>query len=319
MADAAKRAAKRQRLGELRATLPFISQEALSAISQRPDLPACSRKDIRKSRDDETKINTPYGTLHTTIEVPQLESDSPLQVEIQNPFAILWFSVTLSVAFSGLIANALQRCPCTFANPWHVIMYNDEISPGNQLAFKNARKLQGIYWSILELGIAALCNEECWFEVCFLRSVLTKTINGGIRMLIGAIITFMFLGSHGHNFTTSGVCITLACGRVVTLFLKYAITLADEAALHAIYESKGATGLKCCLLCLNCFDGKNARHIVESPDLGGAVLHTCSEFRKLVLLTPALLDAILARLVAAHGALGQDLICVYVLLYDAVL
>ena len=178
MADADKRLAKRQRIAQLRAELPYVSQEALAAISvvaQRGNLPACSRKDIRIGRDADVSTDTPYGKLHTTIDAPQVDSsEPPLKIEIQNPFAMLWYAVTVSAAFNSMIGAALQRIPCTFEHPWRLLIYNDEISPGNQLAFKNARKLQGIYWTILELGIAALSNEDCWFEACFLRSMMSK-------------------------------------------------------------------------------------------------------------------------------------------------
>ena len=44
--------------------------------------------------------------------------------------------------------------------PWSLILYADEILPGNQLAYKNKRKMWGIYWTILNLGSAALSDEE---------------------------------------------------------------------------------------------------------------------------------------------------------------
>ena len=310
MADAAKRLAKRQRIAQLRAELPYVSQEALSAISveaQRGNLLACSRKDIRIGRDADVSTDTPYGKLRTTIDAPQVDSsEPPLKIEIQNPFAMLWYAVTVSAAFNSMIGAALQRTPCTFEHPWRLLIYNDESSPGNQLAFKNARKLQGIYWTILELGIAALSNEDCWFEACFSQVNDVENIAGGISMLLALIITYMFSKTGGRNFATSGVCVTLNTGAVVTLFLSFAIVIADEAALHAIFESKGASGLKCCPLCINCYDGNNFRNIVESAHPGDAVLHTCSEFCKLVFLTPTVLDAIMARLRAAHATMGQD-------------
>ena len=315
--SAAERFAKRQRVGRLRASLPFISQDALAAVSaenQRGALPRCSRAEIRQARDEEVRTDTPYGTLHTVLEVPCADSDAPLKIEIQNPFSMFWYAITISRAFSTLVKAALEHCPCTFSNPWNMIVYNDEISPGNQLAFKNARKLQGLYWSILELGGYALSNEDCWFELSFLRSRTTKRIRAGISGLFVCLIQFMFCVTGGHNFQTSGVHVNFHDGSTATVFLKYGITLADEGALHMIFESKGSTGLKCCALCSNVYDAHNFRGIVESDRPGGPVLHTCSRASALTFGTLPLLVAIMTRLAAAATTLGKDIyIYVYIM------
>lgn len=307
-----KSAAKRRRVGQLRASLPFISQEALAAISRENEaqpLPTCSRTDIRRARNEEVQTRTPYGTLHEVIDVPLNDSDTPLRLELQNPFAMLWYAITVSPGFNELVKATLQRCPCTFSAPWNLILYNDEVSPGNQLAFKNLRKLQAIYWSILELG-PALSNEDVWFELVLIRSTVAKTIRAALSGLITSLIQFMFLDP-SRNFQTSGVHATFDDGTSTTLFLKFGVTLADEGALHMIYESKGSSGLKCCAACSNVYDAHNQREIVESDDPGGPVLHTCCRAAKLCLMTPVLLCAIMSRLATAATVMGEDILYVY--------
>lgn len=299
--------AKRRRLGALKSSLPYCSQEAFVAIAQhREQLSDCTAKDLRKGRDEQTQIATPYGPLHTSLAVPLAEGAASQNVEIQNPFAILYFAVTTSAAFSEVVKQTLRVNPCSYVNPWHMIFYNDEVSPGNQLAFKNVRKLQGFYWSLLEWGAAALSNEDMWFELTFLRSTVTKTLRAGISGLIVTLVSFMFLSDTGHNFR-NGVTIPLFDGTIVTLFIMFGITLADEGALHFIYESKGSAGLKCCALCCNVYDAKNERGIEETATPRGPVLHTCCEHAKLFLMTCAMHIAIVNRLISSATVLGKDM------------
>ena len=156
MAD--KRPAKLARLTTLRQQLPFISQSGLAALLKHAatnPLPECSGpKQIRTARNEFVKQSTPYGPLHQQIRI------GSISIEVQHPFPVLYHTASKSLAFSELLKAALQQRPCSASRPWRVILYFDEIFPGNQLAYKNSRKLWASYWSLLELGCAALSNED---------------------------------------------------------------------------------------------------------------------------------------------------------------
>ena len=159
----ADRPGKIAKLQSLRSRLPYVSQSALSAILQlaaQEELPgSCSRKDVRRARDDTVKELTPYGSLHQTITLPA-SGGATVDIEVQHPFAMLWYSCARSKCFSDLIARTLASNPSTVDAPWQLVLYADEILPGNQLAYKNARKMWGIYWTILTLGSAVLSDED---------------------------------------------------------------------------------------------------------------------------------------------------------------
>ena len=78
-------------------------------------------------------------------------------------------------------------------------------------------------------------------------------------------------------------------------------SLADEAALHAMFACKGASGLKVCMWCANVF---NAKLVVDSEELSrlGGVTHTCGDTRRLPLQTDDSLKAIQTRLREAKRA-----------------
>lgn len=150
------------RLQLLRAKLPYVSHSALSAIlkeSKAEPLPdACSRSSIARSRDAGVKQSTPYGTLHQTVSLHRTDGTNQ-DVEVQHPFAIMYHLVTTCVAYARLVQRVVAEHPPTPHNPWSLVLYTDEILPGNQLAYKGARKMWGWYWNILQFGSASLSDE----------------------------------------------------------------------------------------------------------------------------------------------------------------
>lgn len=153
------------RLQALRATLPYMSHRALSAVlqaAQQGPLPdSCSRSSVARSRDAAVKLETPYGPLHQHIRVSVVGEDDPVCLEVQHPFAILYWQVRHCQRFARFIVRLHGRQPSSPVQPWKLVIYTDEITPGNQMAYQNARKLWGWYWSVLDFGSAALSDEEC--------------------------------------------------------------------------------------------------------------------------------------------------------------
>lgn len=81
------------------------------------------------------------------------------------------------------------------------------------------------------------------------------------------------------------------------------MVIADEDALVSLYASKGASGLKPCLLCKNVFDGKNPTNIPSVDPSGVAVSHICRDFEKLKFHTTASVFGIFDRLAAAKSSM----------------
>ena len=165
MAAAAKRRrhtaesleADRSSLTQLRSRLPFISQSALATIlgiARTETLPTIStRRGIRSSRDLSSSMITPYGELHQQL----VDETTGTKFEIQHPCCMLYQTCKISAAFAALMSQVRDSSP---AAPLSLVFYCDEITPGNQLSYKNKRKTWGFYWSILELGNVALSFED---------------------------------------------------------------------------------------------------------------------------------------------------------------
>ena len=151
------RPVKMAKLQSLRSRLPYVSQTALHAlleIAKSEELPSVSsRRVVREARDCLTSQKTSHGLMHKQLHIGGCD------LEYQNPFAMLAHMSAESTHLSSLMRRAFAERPCSSTQPWTLVVYLDEILPGNQLAHKNERKMWGVYWSILEWGPAVLSDE----------------------------------------------------------------------------------------------------------------------------------------------------------------
>ena len=146
---------------KLRATLPFCSQSALGALlehASKEELPSGNRNRVREARDDSVFLQTEYGKIHQIIHVPT--NNGHMDLEVQSPQAMLSYMCSANKSFVNRVEDAFVKRQPSVADPWTIIIYTDEILPGNALAHTTNRKCWGWYWSILELGPATLCNED---------------------------------------------------------------------------------------------------------------------------------------------------------------
>eukprot|EP00971_Amphidinium_carterae_P350458 6491556-Amphidinium_carterae.1 len=132
------KAIKLHSVQSLRASLPHISQNALAAIlkaaAENP-LPTGSRTTIREARDLHAKQETPYGSLHSYIDCPLDEPvGATMRLEVQNPMSMLFYLCLNSHSFGAMVQKTHAENPSTPEKPWNMILYSDEISPGNQLS-----------------------------------------------------------------------------------------------------------------------------------------------------------------------------------------
>ena len=149
------------RTSSVHARLPFISGAALSAVLEfvkKNEIPeATSKRSLTRTRDSDCKQNTPYGQLRQTLSVETLNGRAAT-LEIQHPLAMLYHACATSACWARKFDLLAQSSSPT--SPLNIIMYCDEVSPGNPLAITQDRKFWCFYWSIQELGMSALSCEE---------------------------------------------------------------------------------------------------------------------------------------------------------------
>ena len=161
------------------------------------------RKAFRQARDQQIKKDlTPYGPILQTIKVFD-KNDDEVELTIAHPLALLWKATTDCSSFSIFFLARLKKYPPSPEKPWRLVIYTDEVTPGNPMATFNKRKFQTFYWSFLEFGVLALSREECWFCALTEYSILIAPLSAGLSQLVAAVLTKFF--SDGTNLATSGV------------------------------------------------------------------------------------------------------------------
>ncbi len=255
MAEPQLKRSKLDKLVSLRHKLPYVSQTALAAvIRELRDAPIdenVSRKDIRRARKALCETVTPYGMIMIDIHLKQKSGDDTVKIAIQNPWAMLWFAANRSEQWAKLIRRSLAASPSSPSTKWRLMLYTDEISPGNQLKSHNRKKQWAVYYSFLEFGPAALACEEFWLVATVVRSDVVRDIQGGASALIGGVLK-VFFDRSGHHLERAGISLDMHCsGEKVRIFSKFGIFLADEDALHQVWKCKGSSGIKSCLQCMN--------------------------------------------------------------------
>jgi hypothetical protein len=257
------RPTKLRKLNAFRRQLPHVTASALGAILAAvathglPDLH--TRDDLRQARDLQAAAVTPYGPILQTVEV-QSKDDTPKQLTIAHPFALLWTAVSECLPFMELFKEQLRQKPSTPEEPWRIILYSDEVTPGNVMSPNNKRKFHAIYWSFLELGAHALSREECWFCTATAYSTFINDLHAGLSQAFAAVIK-VFFDSSGFDFSLGGINLPFSGGDI-RLFAKLGVVIQDGGAHKSVWSSRGDAASKFCLLCKNLFT-KSSRMVDE--------------------------------------------------------
>ncbi len=257
-----------------------VSQTALRCVFDEvlagglPD--AFSQSTQRRHRHKVAMQVTDFGPLLQEVIVPSKSGDN-VSIWIQHPLAWLQAATNRSSNFRHVVSTVLNAC----GNNVNICLYNDEVDPGKELAARHGKKVEAVYWTLLEFGFPALNHEEFWFTLMVLRTEVRATIDGGMSHVIKAVLNHVF---RTHD-VRDGVMLQLSGeAEPRLLFGKISAMVQDERAVKGITLAKGAAGTQLCVLCQNIFDHK--RRVAEtgmlpstSLDVGKFILHTDASVR----------------------------------------
>ena len=260
------RSAKLRKLNDFRRRLPHCTASALSAILadvRETGIPDGDRNAMRHARDLQNSEPTPFGPVLQTLTVFD-NDDEEQKLTIAHPFALLWKASSDCDSFMTFFRAKLADHPPSLENPWHLLLYTDEVTPGNPLATLNKRKFHALYWSFLEFGVTALSREECWFCVATEYSIYVTPLSAGLSQVVAAVLQCFFSG--GVNLAVTGVLLPFG----VRLWAKLGGFIQDGGAHKFVWHSRGDGASKFCLLCKNLFDQES-----EIVDEDGSNLLSC--------------------------------------------
>ena len=240
-------------LDDIRRKVPHCSQSALSGIIKElkrvglPDLD--DRGDMREARDMIVSTPTPYGPISADLPLVAVDGAQSKTILFASPLAMLWKAYAECDHFRAFMDERLAIEGCFAEKPWHIVLYCDEVLPGDQLGGRKLRKFQAVYYSFLEFGHAALSNENLWFTLLTHRSLQVAELPGKMALVFGSVLRELFVSG-----PMSDVGFELNHGRRSTrMFVKLGTFIMDGAAHKSIWHCKGDAGTKLCLLDRNVF------------------------------------------------------------------
>eukprot|EP00959_Pyramimonas_sp_CCMP1952_P042865 896903-Pyramimonas_sp.AAC.1 len=180
------------------------------------------------------------------VELPSTDARHPgiVVVWIQHPLGFLERACAEAESFKELMLETVRK-----HGTLSIILYSDEVTPGNVLSNRNKRKFHALYWSIKEFGWPLLSNELLWFTVTSLRSSLVNQISGGVSNLARVALK-AFFGYPSRADLRHGVHLNIG-GERVLVSGSLSILVQDERAHKFMTHCKGAGGIKPCCLCQN--------------------------------------------------------------------
>ncbi|CAJ1393379.1 unnamed protein product [Effrenium voratum] len=138
-------------------------EAVLADVKQLGELPdSVSRRTIKRRRDEQlAECSTEFGPLMQFMDVP--EEDKPgevVKVPILPPAAWLASATYQCAGWRSFFQARLQASPCSHTAPWKIVVYADEVSPGNQLKHCNARLYLRTYGTLVFADIGVLVADE---------------------------------------------------------------------------------------------------------------------------------------------------------------
>eukprot|EP00959_Pyramimonas_sp_CCMP1952_P383462 8035443-Pyramimonas_sp.AAC.1 len=109
----------------------FLTASALNKVlrmAMEEDIPEhASRQSIATAREKAASASTSFGPVLREVELPT--ENGKVKIWIQRPFAFLEALCQHSTGFKSLLEASLDR----FSNRCEVLLYSDEVTPGNPL------------------------------------------------------------------------------------------------------------------------------------------------------------------------------------------
>jgi hypothetical protein len=162
-----------------------------------------SRRDLQKASEHHSSQTTPYGKV---VERMKLNATGLKYLDICNPFALLFYLSSMSVAFAALMTDAVARAG---GRALRLIIYTDEMCPGNPYRPEKSRTLQCVYWAFADWPAHVLSRTFAWPCLCLIKSSTVANIEGGMSYVCRMLLRIFFPTGDGHSLSRG---VMIPCG-----------------------------------------------------------------------------------------------------------
>ena len=222
----------------------YVSQSGLAAILkeiQTHGLPEnISRSAVKRSREQDLKgMRNEYGEIIIEHKFDMVNSTKQESFHFVNPWCFLQHILTNSEPFKGYFTKYLLALGHENTRPLRISVYCDEVTPGNQLRHDPTRKIQIIYWSLLDGPGTGV--DHLWFTLGLARSTEVNRIRGGMSEYMRGALSHFLNGRLGIRLQIDN--------HFHFKFFDVSMCVGDEGALKDMFSFKGASGRHICPLC----------------------------------------------------------------------
>ena len=207
---------------------------------------AISASTIRRERKAKTHVETSFGPLICWRSLPNATAGkADVRIPFQHPFAMLEHLLVISASFLDLFMKVIMAAGSIL----RIVVYGDEVTPGQAMAKCNKRKTYAIYWSFADFGFPLLSNDKLWFTLATVHTETIKLIRGKTACLYREAMRLFFGRPSGADMRDGIMLKFDTISKLV--FGTLHMLLADERAHKSSMECSGCGGTKICALCTN--------------------------------------------------------------------
>ena len=213
------------------------------------------RRKIQTAVENTSTIETPYGPMVQQIKIG---TKKLVDWDVCNPLAFLSYMSSISMAFCAVMKTAMDNAN---NGALRLVIYMDEMRPGNPFRQEKARKLMCIYWCFVDWEGWLISRTFAWPCFSILRCSIIDTFDGAVSYLARVILHYFF-PSTGESLAR-GIVLKDPNGEPYVVKANFCGWLCDLAAHRDILCWKGWNANVCCPEC----DNVNPRHFgPQAPD-----------------------------------------------------
>ena len=231
--------AKRRRLDNLVGTRG-VSQRGLVEVARKlAEAPGpVTRQDIQ------SHLAATLNEVSDIVKLP-MQDGTEFEWTVGSADKLLRYVAGRSETFNALLSRAVASAG---GEPLRMILYMDEVTPGDALALWHGSKFWAMYFIFLDFGPDMLQCEALWLPIAVLKHDTCVGVDGGLSCAVRLLLRHMLLGPGGLARQGAGVQLggaqKLVRARLVHL-------LADMDAHRALWLYTGASGYRPCMRCAN--------------------------------------------------------------------
>ncbi|CAE7023198.1 unnamed protein product [Symbiodinium natans] len=190
-----------------------------------------------------------YGPLLQEREFVVKGEGSTKKLLMVNCLSLIEGAYRQGGSFTELVDATFARQPTSPSHPWRMILYTDEVTPGNVLSHRLERKAWVGYISFLDFR-EHLSKEAAWFVAFIIRTKEVATLEAGIGQVMRELLRSIFCSAWDPRL---GLAFKSPNGELRKLHFTFGLFLQDGAAQKQVYGVKGDSGNRFCSLCTNAF------------------------------------------------------------------